>query len=142
VRRPEEALAPAKEAVTTYRTVVEANPDASLLDLAGALNNLGNRLAEVGQWKEALTPAQEAVTTYRRLAEANPDAHLPSLAKALTSLRNRLSARAATRTWRRYRRNLPPSWSERPARRTTAHREPAPSSHSHTRQDDLALLQP
>ncbi|MEZ5382633.1 MAG: tetratricopeptide repeat protein [Microthrixaceae bacterium] len=37
-----------------------------------SLNNLGNRLSELGRRTEALEPTQEAVTLYRELAADNP----------------------------------------------------------------------
>ncbi|MFF8619085.1 hypothetical protein, partial [Streptomyces sp. NPDC015350] len=55
------------------RTLAEANPDAHLPDLAGALNNLSGRLGEVGRREEGLDAIQEATGHYRTLAEASPD---------------------------------------------------------------------
>ena len=52
--------------------MAEANPEAYLPGLAGSLNNLAVRLAELGQRQAALAPAQQAAETYRALAEANP----------------------------------------------------------------------
>ncbi|MFD8854092.1 hypothetical protein, partial [Streptomyces sp. NPDC059604] len=69
-----------------YRTLAEANPDAYLPNLAGALNNLSVGLGEVGRQEEGLGAVQEAVGHYRTLAEANPDAYLPNLAGALNNL--------------------------------------------------------
>ncbi|MFV2199234.1 hypothetical protein, partial [Nocardiopsis sp. LOL_012] len=70
--RREEALAPAHEAADLYRTLAGQAPAADLYrtlagqapaaylpDLAMALNNLANRLAEVGRREEALAPAHE-----------------------------------------------------------------------------------
>jgi Tetratricopeptide repeat len=45
-----------------------------------ALNNLGNRLSEVGRYRDALTAAEESVTLYRALAQDNPAAHQADLA--------------------------------------------------------------
>ncbi len=45
-----------------------------------ALNNLANRLSEVGQREAALAPAQEAADLYRELAAKAPDAYRPDLA--------------------------------------------------------------
>ena len=56
-----------------------------------ALNNLGNRLSELGRREAALGPAEEAVKIRRKLAAANPDAYEPDLATALNNLGNRLS---------------------------------------------------
>ncbi|MBT8227543.1 MAG: tetratricopeptide repeat protein, partial [Dactylosporangium sp.] len=66
-------------------------PGAFLSDLAGSLNNLGNRLSEAGRREEALAPTQEAVTIRRRLAEASPGAFLSDLAGSLNNLGIRLS---------------------------------------------------
>ncbi|MFE3391767.1 tetratricopeptide repeat protein [Kitasatospora indigofera] len=73
-----------------YRALAEANPDAHLPDLAGALNNLSLHLGELGQQLEGLAAVEEAVGHYRALAEANPDAHQPNLAAALNNLSLRL----------------------------------------------------
>ncbi len=57
-----------------------------------SLNNLGNRLSELGRREEALTATQEAVGIYRQLAQANPQAFLPDLATSLNNLGYMLSA--------------------------------------------------
>ena len=74
---------------------------ASIPDLAAWLNNLANRLSDVGQRQEALEVAREAVTHYRQLAQDNPAAYLPGLARSLNSLAN-VSATSASgrRHWR------------------------------------------
>ncbi|MBV1854393.1 tetratricopeptide repeat protein [Catellatospora tritici] len=84
--RREAALATAEEAVTSYRRLAEANPDAFLPNLATALNNLGGMLSGLGRREAALTVTEEAVTSSRRLAEANPDAFPPDLAGSLNNL--------------------------------------------------------
>ena len=48
--------------VTRLREAASSDPDAYLPDLAGSVNNLANRLAEVGRRAEGLAAAQEAVT--------------------------------------------------------------------------------
>ena len=48
-----------------------------------SLNNLGNRLSELGRREEALAAADEAVRIRRQLAAARPDAFLPDLAMSL-----------------------------------------------------------
>ena len=58
-------------------------PDAFLPDLAMSLNNLGNRLSDLGRREEALQAAEEAVGLYRELAAQRPDAFLPYLATSL-----------------------------------------------------------
>ena len=47
--------------------------------LAASLNNLSNRLADLGRPAEALAAIEEAVGIRRSLAEANPAASLPEL---------------------------------------------------------------
>jgi CHAT domain-containing protein/tetratricopeptide (TPR) repeat protein len=69
-----------------YRRLARKNPAAFLPDLAMSLNNLGNRLGDLGRREEALTAAEEAMRIRRRLARKNPAAFLPDLAKSLNSL--------------------------------------------------------
>jgi hypothetical protein len=116
--RQQEALAPAEEAATTYRTLAQTNPDAHLPNLASALNNLANHLSGVGRQQEALPPAEEAATTYRTLAQTNPDAHLPNLASALNNLANTLSGVG------RQQEALPPAEEAVQLRRTLAQTNP------------------
>jgi tetratricopeptide (TPR) repeat protein len=59
---------------------------------ASALNNLANRLSELGDRESALAPAREAVDIYRDLAARNPDAFRPNLAASLNNLASFLSA--------------------------------------------------
>jgi tetratricopeptide (TPR) repeat protein len=58
---------------------------------ARLLNNLANRLSDLGLRDEALVPAEGAVRLYRGLAAANPRAFTPELAGSLSNLANRLS---------------------------------------------------
>ncbi|MGV9976165.1 tetratricopeptide repeat protein, partial [Micromonospora wenchangensis] len=51
-----------------------------------SLNNLGNRLSELGRREQALTHTEEATDIYRRLADTNPDTYLPNLAMSLNNL--------------------------------------------------------
>ncbi|MGW1219300.1 ATP-binding protein, partial [Streptomyces californicus] len=71
--RRAEGLEAVEEAVTIRRALAEANPDAYLPDLAGALNNLAVDLGEAGRRAEGLEAVEEAVRHYRALAEANPE---------------------------------------------------------------------
>jgi hypothetical protein len=57
--------------------------------LAGSLNNLSRRLADLGWREEALAAIEEVSGIYRELAAARPDAFRPDLAMSL----NNLSAR-------------------------------------------------
>ena len=66
-------------------------PDAFLPDLAASLNNLGNRLSELGRREDALAVTREAVEICRRLAADRPDAFLPDLAMSLNNLGKYLS---------------------------------------------------
>nr|WP_237557909.1 tetratricopeptide repeat protein [Streptomyces sp. SID5470] len=63
---------------------------AQLPDLASSLNNLANRLGDVGRHEDGLTAIEEAVSIRRTLAEARPDAFLPNLAMSLNNLAIRL----------------------------------------------------
>ena len=59
--------------------------------LAASLNNLSNRLADLGRPVEALAAIEEAVAHYRSLAGDSPDRFLPDLASSLNNLSNRLA---------------------------------------------------
>ena len=48
-----------------------------------SLNNLANRLSDVGRREDALAAAEEAVALRRELARARPDAFTPNLAGSL-----------------------------------------------------------
>ena len=74
------------ELVKSDRRLASANPTAYQPDLATSLNNLGNRLSELGRREEALTPTHEAVNLRRVLAKQNPAAYLPDLAISLNNL--------------------------------------------------------
>ena len=52
----------AEEAVAAYRQLAAARPDAFTPDLATSLNNLSNRLSDLGRREDALAVAEEAVT--------------------------------------------------------------------------------
>ena len=58
--------------------------------LARSLNNLSNRLSDLGRTEEAHTAITEATTTYRELADAQPDTYRPDLATSLNNLSNHL----------------------------------------------------
>jgi tetratricopeptide (TPR) repeat protein len=55
------------------------------------VNNLANRLGDVGRREEALARAEESVHIRRQLAEHRPDAFLPGLASSASSLARRLA---------------------------------------------------
>jgi hypothetical protein len=85
------SLTATHEAVNHYKQLAATNPNTFLPNLAGALNNLGNRLSETGDRAGALTATHEAVNIRRQLAITNPNTFLPDLASALNNLGNRLS---------------------------------------------------
>jgi hypothetical protein len=60
--------------------------ETNLPQLASVLNNLGNRLGNLGQWEASLEAAYEAVSICRKLAETRPDTSLPDLAMSLNNL--------------------------------------------------------
>ena len=93
--RPDLVLSPLAVVLTAQevhrlRALAAANPAAYEPDLARSLNNLSNRLGEVGRRDEGLAAITEAVAVYRRLAAANPAAYEPDLAGSLNNLSNRL----------------------------------------------------
>ena len=76
--------------VIQYRAgVADGQPDAASR-LAMSLNNLANRMADLGRPEVGLAAAEEATGIYRELAAARPDAHRPDLAVLLTTLAARL----------------------------------------------------
>ena len=76
--------------VIRYRTDARGGEPDAASRLAGSLNNLSNRLADLGRREDALAAIQEAAGTYRELAAGHPDAFRPDLAMSLTNLSNRL----------------------------------------------------
>ncbi|WP_136313233.1 tetratricopeptide repeat protein [Actinomyces procaprae] len=77
-------------AVTAARRLLEAGGQEPARR-AALLNNLANRLSEVGRRGEALGAAREAVGLRRVLAEQDPAAFTPDLAMSLNNLANMLS---------------------------------------------------
>ena len=108
----------ASQQVTQYRAdAIDGEPDAAGR-LARSLNNLANRLADLGRREDALAASEEAAGIYRELAAARPDAFRPDLAMSLNNLASRLAGvGGGRRRWPRSRK--PPastgSW-PRPAR--------------------------
>jgi len=72
--RQKDAVAATQEAVTLYRPLAQANPEAFGPRLAQALSNLSTLLSPLGRREEALAAAHEAVTIYQPLAQASPSA--------------------------------------------------------------------
>ncbi|MGH8895498.1 MAG: trypsin-like peptidase domain-containing protein [Egibacteraceae bacterium] len=60
-------------------------------ETARLLNNLSNRLADLGRHEQALDAIQEAAALHRTLAETRPDAFTPDLARSLNNLSGRLA---------------------------------------------------
>jgi tetratricopeptide (TPR) repeat protein len=77
--------------VTHYRAGTTGGQPDTVDRLARSLNNLSNRLADLGRREEALAAIEEAADIYRELAAARPDAFRPDLASSLTNLANRLA---------------------------------------------------
>ena len=72
--------------VTQYRAgTIDGEPDAASR-LARSLNNLSNRLADLGRREDALAAIEEAAAIRRELAAARPDAFRPDLAMSLNNL--------------------------------------------------------
>ena len=65
--------------VTQYRAGTLGGEPDTANRLAGSLNNLANRLADLGRREDALAASQEAADTLRELAAARPDAFRPNL---------------------------------------------------------------
>ena len=73
VGKHEEAIEATGEALSIYRELAEARPQAFLPGFATALHNAGPMLAKAGRREEAARAALEALAIWRRLA-AQPDA--------------------------------------------------------------------
>ena len=72
--------------------LAEENPSEPVLAEYGRLlNNLANRLSDLGMREEALAKAEGAGRIYAQLAQARPDAFLPYLATSLNNLAIMLS---------------------------------------------------
>jgi len=84
------AVLSTQDAVKIRRRLAAANAAAHEPNLAGSLNNLSNRLGDVGRRDEALAAIQDAVEIRRRLAAANAAAYEPDLALSLNNLSIRL----------------------------------------------------
>jgi tetratricopeptide (TPR) repeat protein len=91
VGKHEEAIEATGEALSIYRELAEARPQAFLPGFATALHNAGPMLAKAGRREEAARAALEALAIWRRLA-AQPDAYLDDPAGSLLNLGNFLSS--------------------------------------------------
>jgi tetratricopeptide (TPR) repeat protein len=75
------------QATAKRRWPLSAEPD-----LAASLNNLGNRLSQLGRPADALPLTAEAVRTYRELTAASPGRYRTDLARSLSNLGHVLAA--------------------------------------------------
>ncbi len=78
LRRRAEAWTLATEAAGLYRDLARGDPGRYLPDLASALTNLDNQLAELGQHREALDRMREGVEVRRTLAARQPGGRGPA----------------------------------------------------------------
>jgi tetratricopeptide (TPR) repeat protein len=86
------ALLPALESTKIARKLAKDKPKAFRPNLARSLNNLGNRLSDLGRHREAVTVTQEAVNIWRAFARDNPQMFKSDLAFSLNSLGVRLNS--------------------------------------------------
>jgi hypothetical protein len=86
-----ERLAAAEEAVTLFRLLARANPNAHLRSLAGSLVQESRALAGAARFSEALAPAEESVLVWRGLAKTDLEAYRFDRAVALDNYSDRLS---------------------------------------------------
>jgi hypothetical protein len=86
------AAALGQTTVTRHRATAGEHSTETDSTLARYLNNLSNRLSDVGRREDGLAAVTEAVEIRRRLAEQRPDAFLPDLATSLNNLSIRLAA--------------------------------------------------
>lgn len=74
------------KALTIFRGLAEANPDAYLNGVATTLLNLAGLYKVTQRLIKAEQACGEALKIYRKLADANPDAYLPDVATTLNNL--------------------------------------------------------
>ncbi|APE36263.1 hypothetical protein BOX37_22660 [Nocardia mangyaensis] len=84
------ATAMTEALVRRYRT--DGTPPETNPALAGSLNNLANRLGDLGRPEDGLAAIEEATRIRRALAQQRPDTYRPALAGSLHNLANRLGA--------------------------------------------------
>ncbi|MGH3900284.1 MAG: hypothetical protein ACRDTA_18975 [Pseudonocardiaceae bacterium] len=85
------ALAPARQAVSIYRVLANANPTTYLPFLAMVLNDHAVYLSATGQREPALAPGAEAVDTFHVLTETDPTVFLQHLVTSLNNLTGHLA---------------------------------------------------
>ncbi len=84
--RREEALAAIEDAVTSYRNLARARPEAFFPVLAAVLLKQGLHLREAGRYVIALVVDREAVGSYLRLRRTQPSRYSNNFEQAATSL--------------------------------------------------------
>ncbi len=87
---PEQTVALRRYAVWALQRLLDSDLDDQ--GRAALLNDLGNRLSDLGRREDALAATRESVDHYRTLAATRPDAFLPDLAMSLNNLGNSLGA--------------------------------------------------
>ncbi len=85
-KRLDEARSHYEQALTSYRRLVQQNPDTFLPDMAATVSNLGDVARLENQPDEARRHYEEAMHYYRQLAARNPLPHLPNMAITLSNL--------------------------------------------------------
>jgi tetratricopeptide (TPR) repeat protein len=83
IKEAEEAY---REALSIYRELAQANPEAYRPYVATTLNNLALLYSDTQRMKEAEEAYREALSIRRELAQANPEAYLPDVAMTLNNL--------------------------------------------------------
>ena len=73
---PDAALGFSQEAVRTYQTLAQSNPERFEPDWALALDNYASELADHGQFDAALAATQQAHQLYTQLAQSKPSWYL------------------------------------------------------------------
>ncbi|MFE6833811.1 tetratricopeptide repeat protein [Streptomyces sp. NPDC057705] len=88
---PAERLKVAEEAVRVCRSLVQGDSVPHDVELAGALNNLGDALHALGRYEESLAPLQEATTIRREQAAGDFPFYAEYLEQTLSTLTDHLA---------------------------------------------------
>jgi tetratricopeptide (TPR) repeat protein len=86
LKKPDEALAHAKQALEIWRALALRSADEFNLPLSRSLIDLAFYLRDAGKWDEALAPAQEAVQLYQGMVLKGSDPPKKESAYALFQL--------------------------------------------------------
>lgn len=84
--RLDDALTTTKEAVDSWRQLVDTRPEAWRPQLARGLSKLGHRLMLTGRWDASVAASREAAVIFRQLVRERPFHFTRSLAGALVNL--------------------------------------------------------